>query len=497
MLARKLLFGWFCLAAFALSSSAARAADPAPASAQVESRRAAANSQPEPEPEREPESEPEPESPAPARDAGDRAPKADEARGYAERPGTEPEDVALFAPRAVLAIPRFALRLVFFPIDAGLEFADEHALVENVEDVLYNDERTAGIVPRLSIDTFFGPTLGATAFHDDLAGHDEHASAKFAFGGRYEQSYELSLRADRFGGSRLWLESLTRYEVEPGLLFQGIGQPEERAGGSSLAPGDAAVETRYRQERLLAMLRLGYTVGEPGALTKLGVTGIYNRRRFDPKTRGSGPSTEEVYDTEQLVGFDSGVNLFEADLNLVVDTRDVQGATSSGAYLEVFGGVAPKFQNYGFFHHGFEATGYIDLYEKSRVLVLRAILEGVEGDTDEIPFSELPRLGGANRLRGYPQDRFRDEKVALGTVEYHYPIHQFVAGSLYTDVGRVAPSYTDLFQRDGWKTGVGAGFIFRSRDKVLFTFDVAYGDGVMFHFTTDPLRAFENRDTEL
>jgi outer membrane translocation and assembly module TamA len=191
------------------------------------------------------------------------------------------------------------------------------------------------------------------------------------------------------------------------------------------------------------------------------------------------------------------VNLFEADLNLVVDTRDVQGATSSGAYVEVFGGVAPKFQNYGFFHHGFEATGYFDLYEKSRVLVLRAIVEGVEGDTSEIPFSELPRLGGANRLRGYPQDRFRDEKVALGTVEYHYPIHQFVAGALYIDVGRVAPSYTELFEREGWKAGFGAGFIVRSRDKVLFTFDVAYGDGVMFHFTTDPLRAFSNRDTEL
>ena len=107
-----------------------------------------------------------------------------------------------------------------------------------------------------------------------------------------------------------------------------------------------------------------------------------------------------------------------------------------------------------------------------------------------------PRSNRGNRV-GYPSALRHSEKVALGTVEYHYPIHQFVAGSLYADVGRVAPSYAELFQRDGWKTGVGAGFIFLSRDKVLFTFDVAYGDGVMFHFTTDPLRAFSNRDTEL
>jgi hypothetical protein len=433
----------------------------------------------------------EPSSARPAR------PPADDARGYEKRPGIEPEDVALFLPRLVLAVPRYVLRFVFFPIEKGLELADEHAVFENVQDFLYNDERTAGVVPRLALDTFFGGTIGATAFHDDLAGHDEHASVSAAFGGRFEQAYKVAFRADRFGGSRLWLESTSRFEVEPGLLFQGIGQPSERGGGSSLDPREAAVETRYRQQRLLQLFRLGYTVGEPGALTKLGVTGIYNQREFGHKARGTGPSTEEIYDSGALVGFDDGVSLVETDLNLIVDTRDVAGATSSGAYVELFGGVVPKFSEYGFVHHGIEATGYFDLYQASRVLVLRAVLEGVEGPTGNIPFSELPRLGGPNRLRGYPLDRFRDEKAAVGTVEYHYPIHQFVAGSLYVDVGKVGASYDEIAKVGGWNTGVGGGFIFRSRDSVIFTFDVAYGDGLQFHLTTDPLRAFDNRDTEL
>jgi outer membrane protein assembly factor BamA len=130
------------------------------------------------------------------------------------------------------------------------------------------------------------------------------------------------------------------------------------------------------------------------------------------------------------------------------------------------------------------------------VLVLRAVLEGVEGEDQDIPFSELPRLGGPHRLRGYPLDRFRDEKSAVGTLEYHYPIHQYVAGSLYLDVGRVEKSYGD-FLDSKWKAGGGGGFIVRSRDNQLFTFDIAYGEGVQFHFTTDPLRAFAKRDTEL
>ena len=231
-------------------------------------------------------------------------------------------------------------------------------------------------------------------------------------------------------------------------------------------------------------------------MLQLGATGIYTLRDFGVKQRGSEPSIEEVYDTTQLVGFADSVATFETDLNLIVDLRDVAGATASGAYLELFGGYAPRIADYSFWHHGAELTGYLDLYKRSRVLVLRAVIEGVEGADRDIPFAQLPRLGGPHRLRGYPLDRFRDEKSAVATVEYHYPIHQYVAGALFVDTGRVERSYGD-FLDEHWKVGAGGGFIFRSRDRQLFSFQVAYGEGVQFHLTTDPLRAFSKRETEL
>jgi hypothetical protein len=436
-------------------------------------------------------------TPAPAPSRQPTKPPADEARGYAVRPGTEPEDVGLFVPRLVLTVPRYALRILFFPLIATVRYVDRHALVEKVTDFLYNDERTAAILPVISLDTFFGPSFGVKAFHDDLGGHGERGRIDVRFGGRFEQAYQLHFNADRSAGTRLWLESLTRFEIEPGLLFQGIGDGDSRAAGSGLSPRDAAVETRFRERRLLMLLRSGYTIGKQGALTKLGGSAVFNSRKFDRAERGHGPSTEDVYDTRQLVGYEEGANLLELDANLIVDTRDVGGATSSGIYLEAFGGGVPALADYHFWHYGVEATSYFDLYAKTRVLVLRAAVEGVEGATENIPFSELPRLGGPHRLRGYTRDRFRDEKAALGTVEYHYPIHQFVAGSLYVDVGHVAPNYSQLFGRSGWKVGGGGGFIVRSRDNVLFTFDIAYGDGLAFHFTTDPLRAFSDREKEL
>jgi Omp85 superfamily domain len=436
-------------------------------------------------------------APAPGQQGAQAAkPKAKDARGYAREPGTEPEDVALAVPRVVLAVPRYALKLVLFPVRAGIEFADRHALVEKVTDVLYNDARNAAILPTLSIDSYFGPTIGVKAFHEDLAGHDEYASVSARFGGIYNLATQVHFRANRFGGSRLWLESTSRFESEPALLFQGIGDGPERETGNGLGPREAQVATRYSQQRLLNLLRAGYSFGRPGELLQIGGTASYSIGDFGAKQKGDEPSIEEVYDTTRLVGFGERAPVLETDLNVIVDLRDVAGATSSGGYLELFAGKAPELGRFGFWHHGAEVTGYIDLYRRTRVLVLRAMVEGVDGKDEDIPFSELPRLGGPNRLRGYPLGRFRDEKVALGTVEYHYPVHQFVAGSLYCDVGHVGKSYGDMLD-DRWKAGFGAGLIVRSRDHQLFTFDVAYGEGVQIHLTTDPLRAFSKRDTEL
>jgi hypothetical protein len=422
--------------------------------------------------------------------------KADEARNYEQPPGTEPEDVALFVPRLVLALPRYALKAVFYPIRETIRFADEHAIVEKVEDVLYNDARTAAILPTFGVDSFLGPTVGVKAFHEDLAGHDEYGSAEVKFGGMYKLATQLHFHADHFGGTRLWLESLARFESEPGLLFQGIGNGSVTTG-TGLDPHAGAVATRFSEQRLLSLQRVGYSFGRPSEMLQIGATGTYNVRDFGVKQRGREPSIEEVYDTTALVGFADQSTTFEADLNLIIDLRDVAGATASGGYFEAFAGRVPELGGkYSFWHQGAELTGYIDLYKRTRVLVLRAVVEGVEGDDQEIPFASLPRLGGPNRLRGYRRDRFRDQKAAVGTVEYHYPIHQYVAGSLFVDAGRVAHDYSELFD-EHWKVGMGGGFIVRSRDSQLFTFDIAYGDGVQFYISTDPLRAFSKRETEL
>jgi len=252
---------------------------------------------------------------------------------------------------------------------------------------------------------------------------------------------------------------------------------------------------------MLALAGMGYTIGRPGGLTLFGVTGILNHRDFEGARKANLTtgelSTSQVYDTSRLPGFDDGSRTLELNGNLVVDTRDAEGATGSGVYLEAFGGGLAPQHDYHFAHYGAELPGYIDLYHRTRVLVLRVAHEAVTGKDENIPFADLPRLGGPSRLRGYTLDRFRDKTTAVATVEYHYPIHELIAGSLFLDAGRAAPTYKSLFELDQWRVGGGVGLIIRSKTSVLFTLDVAYGDGVNVYFTTDPLRAFAGRSEQL
>lgn len=436
-------------------------------------------------------------------DKHQRAPKvpADDARGLTQKPGWESEDYVLLPMRAVLFPAKLLVDIVFTPIEVMLTGIDRYKLIPRVIDFFYFDEdHTAGFYPTVASETGYGLSYGAKVFNKDVAGHAEELSFEGKFGGRYFQAYEAVFDGDRVGGSRFWLETRTRYEKQPGILFFGYGGEEESTGGSGLGPREANVGTRFQQERFLGVARIGGTLGERGGdLTQVGLFGVYNHRRFAGEQRDfPEPSIEQIYDTSRIRGFDEGVNSIELGLTVVHDTRDHELA-SSGSYLEVLGGAVLPADGYRYWHFGGELTGFIDLYRETRVLALRAALEGVAGHEDEIPFVELPRLGGVHDLRGYLTDRFRDKLSAVATAEYRYPIHQLLSGKLFVDSGNVGRDFDALFASpfDDWKVGAGGGFLIHTEEDVLLSIDLAYGDQFTFFVTTAPLEFFHKRERQL
>jgi outer membrane protein assembly factor BamA len=374
--------------------------------------------------------------------------------------------------------PRLVLTLAFFPLQEGLRVFSRRARKGDSTPGSDDDVRTVSLLPHASYTSGFGPTLGVAGRYGNLGGHDEEASVTAGVGGVYAQFAEVALHADRAAGSRVWIESRTRYEIKPQQIFQGIGD------------GDA-VESRYREERLLAAARAGLTLGEKGRLVRVGGSLVFERSRFGPKDDGesSAPSTDVAYDTHDLVGFDRGVRTLEVQANLIVDTRDELAAPSKGMLAAVFLGAVPNVDGYRYVHVGADVSEAIDLYKGNRILLLRAAYEGVHGPAAQVPFARLPRLGGPQSLRGYRTDRYRDRDSALVSAEYEYPIHDGIAGAVFVDAGHVAPDPASLTALERWRAGGGIGLRVRTHDALLASIDLAYGDGVQLFFTVLPLDA--------
>ena len=423
----------------------------------------------------------------------------DRARGWDEAPGVEDQDVALFLPRVVLLVPKLALSVVFFLPRLAMKAVDELHLIQRVEDVLYfDDAHDFGWTPLVSYQAGYGPTGGAKLFHKSLLGHGEEVSISGVYGGRYTQAYRFAFNADRLAGTRLWLDAQARYEAEPGLLFGGIGVlgDDEGARGSALSPRASNRLTYLSQERALGLLRLGYTAGQRRELVKLGTTAIFNNRSFEPNSVGK-RQIGSVYDLAAIPGFDDRVTTLELQGNLFVDLRENSGLDTRGLYMEGFFGGVPELDRYNYLHYGAELAYTIDLYRATRLLRLRVALEAVEGELGKIPFTDLPRLGGVHRLRGYVEAQFRDKRATVASVEYHYPIHANVSGELFVDTGYVAARYRDLFELDRWKIGYGGGFLFGSANDIALRLDLAYGDGFAVYLSTDLAQAFDGRSDQL
>ena len=131
-------------------------------------------------------------------------------------------------------------------------------------------------------------------------------------------------------------------------------------------------------------------------------------------------------------------------------------------------------------------------------MILRGYLEAVTGDLGEIPFVDLPRLGGSTFLRGYDRDRFRDKIATLYTVEYNYPMAGNLSAFIFTDAGRVYEDYDNVTDQgfEDLHVGFGGGIQGHTKNTFIMRASLASSiDGdVFFNLSFDPV--FDTRSRE-
>ena len=110
---------------------------------------------------------------------------------------------------------------------------------------------------------------------------------------------------------------------------------------------------------------------------------------------------------------------------------------TGGLVMAYVGRQADLNEGAKFYRVGVDLQRFLRFGPGPRVLELRGYAELVTGDRDSVPFTELPRLGGPDMLRGYTTDRYRDRFAAVAQVNYLWMLSRYLAAVGFVDAGRV------------------------------------------------------------
>ncbi len=372
-------------------------------------------------------------------------------------------------PRVVFFVPRWAFWTIAQPFRLGAWAYEKYSLPARVKGVLFNVDETYGVYPVASYITDYGFNVGGRFVHKNLFGHQEHLKLRANFGGEFSQAYGIQLTSGLIA-NRIQAGIESRYERRPRERFFGIGNanelPEPPAMPLDPTLADAAISSRFRENIIRAVATLDVKLAGPFAFRSSGALAI---REF-ANAEGDTEAIMTNFETSRLVGYDSGVKNVYVEGELIYDTRrptspwQTQAIDATGWLASVHLGRAKGVDGdpTAFTRYGAELQRYFDLYRGSRTLALRVMVDGITGSdglTDgKISFIDLPRLGGAEFLRGYPENRFRDRAVALATAEYTWDLGNYLAGYLFTDAGRTVHTWSQLDTNlDDLHVGFGGG----------------------------------------
>jgi len=408
------------------------------------------------------------------------------------------DGAARIAVRGLLFVPKLAIEAVEAPIRGAVWLNARYDVTGAYERVFFNDAHTIGVLPTGSFDTHFGWSAGARFIARDL--FDEHESFDLgaAAGETWRVNASSSLRSGKRLGDHVEVALAGSFERHPNDIFYGIGNGDLRPGppAAPIDPrvDDTAILARYRYEMERVAL-----VGDYRQDKRLHVraTGSMEDLDLGPSMKnGDDAPIDVTYASAGLVGL-SDVKHAYGELEVRYDGRDraspwdSREVYSSGGLAAAFAGRVHRLDpGRDFTRYGGELQYYFRLADGPRVLATRFHFEGVTGTRDDVPLTELPKLGGAIFLRGYDTDRFRDVVAAVASAQYGWDLSHLLDAALFVDVGRVYPG-VDQLSLDHLRCGFGAALDVHGDSYFLTQISVASSidGGIFFNLAFN--RAFD------
>ncbi|CAN5834165.1 hypothetical protein BH11MYX2_BH11MYX2_05920 [soil metagenome] len=402
--------------------------------------------------------------------------------------------------RTLLAFPAMPIYLIAQPVRGVLYLKEKYNAVDVVTNIFSTDDRKISLFPTAFVETGFGLNIGARLSMTDVLGQGEKLRARVGFGGQWNKLAVLDLSSGVHRGLEIGLTA--RYERKENERFFGLGNGDETedAPPTPIDPNvdDYARRTRYQVDISQIATHATYHFDRWWSAT---ATGALFRKSVDDDTNLiSGESTiSSTYDTSKIKTFGEPTGYAYTEAEVSYDTRragdiyDPPGMRTAGGLATVFVGreTGLKQNDRNFYRIGFDLQHVVRLVG-ARALQLRAYGETVTGDRADIPFTELPVLGGYYLLRGYDLDRFRDRSAAVVQASYVWPLSMTFAGSLFVDAGRVFDGPENITYKDP-RVGYGAALEVYGSKSLIMRMELASSiDGGLFgYITLDP--AFETQ----
>lgn len=155
--------------------------------------------------------------------------------------------------------------------------------------------------------------------------------------------------------------------------------------------------------------------------------------------------------TKKVPGAEGG---FSSGLGAVwlLDSRDNQFFPHHGWYIEtsVLAEHPLTFSQYRYLRVIGDAA-YYQLIGESCILATQAYVQLTTGDP---PFFQMPWLGGYKRLRGYPDQKYRDRHMMMLQTEFRFPIFWRFKGVVFAATGTV---FGTPHERLHWRPNGGLG----------------------------------------
>ena len=392
-------------------------------------------------------------------------PETDDEANQADDPNRVPYETDSHLGHHVLAFPSTVWNGLTSLFREGVLWAEYSGTIERLQRRYTGPEPPPyGFTPEV---TFGGQDefgAGLSVFYNDLFG----TGRRIRLGGRYTIVGTYSVTS-RFGDPSLFGSGIT-YNLDGGYF----NDEEQRFyfGGND-APDDERFDYAFRKVEVNNTFAFPLT----GPLS-LALDGEY---MFMNVRDGDAP-----FPIETVPGFGKS-HLVTGGGNLILDLsqqaglfaqREFQGTILLASYhytQDVSG------RDFAYHRLAGEVRQFVPLpvLPYDRRLALRLRYEKTHPLQDNlVPFFNESTLGGPHTLRGFDNNRFREEGYVLFNAEYRWPVWDILDGVVFFDSGQVFQRYKEIGLNE-FHSNVGAGLRVYGRSGIAGRLEGAYGpDGI-------------------